>query len=131
MTGKPVTRAMSPTGQWAYTLYQGSDEGPFVHALDTSGHRAVCVDLDRLNLPHNLQGSRLQVSDTGDELTITRHGNTLGTVNTQTFVVSAPPTPDDGDGFPWLLTAILALAAAGAVGLTSHTVRRRRHLASD
>ena len=54
MTGKPVTRAMSPNGQWAYTLYQGSDEGPFVHALDTSGRSAKCIDLDGLNLPTNL-----------------------------------------------------------------------------
>jgi len=45
MTGKPVTRTMSASGRWAYTLYDGSEEGPFVHALDTMKGEAVCVDL--------------------------------------------------------------------------------------
>jgi hypothetical protein len=131
MTGKPVTRAMSPTGQWAYTLYKGSDEGPFVHALDTSGRRAVCVDLDGLKLPPNLSGSRLVVSDAGDQLTIVRHGTELGSIDTQTFSVSPPATPSDDNGFPWVLIGILALAAAIGAGITSRTVRRRRRLASS
>src|SRR4051812_28021788 len=130
MTGRPVTRVMGPSGQWAYTLYQGSKEGPFVHALDTSGHRAVCVDLDELNLPENLSGSHLAVSSTGDELTITRHGNELANVDTQTFAVSPPATGGDGHGFPWVLIAVLALAAAAVAGVTSRAVRRRRRLAS-
>jgi hypothetical protein len=130
MTGKPVTRAMSPNGQWAYTLYKGSDEGPFVHALNTSGRSAKCVDLDGLNLPKNLSGSRLVVSGEGDQLTIVRHGNELGTIDTHTFAVSPPPTPSNGHGFPWVLIAILALAAAAGAGITSRVVRRRRGLAS-
>jgi hypothetical protein len=130
MTGRPMTRVMSPAGQWAYTLYQGSDEGPFVHALDTSGRRAVCVDLDALNLPNNLSGSHLAVSGTGDELTITRHGNELGSIDTQTFAVSPPSTGGDGHGFPWVLIAVLALGAAAVVGVTSRAARRRRRLAS-
>jgi hypothetical protein len=36
MRGSPVTRAMSPDGRWAYTLYDGAGGTPFVHALDTS-----------------------------------------------------------------------------------------------
>jgi hypothetical protein len=130
MTGKPVTRAMSPNGQWAYTLYQGSDEGPFVHALDTSGRSAKCVDLDGLNLPTNLSGSRLAVSGDGGQLTIVRHGNELGTIDTHTFAVSPPPAPSNGHGFPWVLIAILALVAAAGAGITSRVVRRRRGLAS-
>jgi hypothetical protein len=130
MTGRPVTRVMSPSGQWAYTLYQGSDEGPFVHALDTSGHRAVCVDLDGLDLPKNLSGSHLVMSGTGDELTITRHGNELGSIDPQSFAVSPPSTGGDGHGFPWVLIAVLALVAAAVVGITSRAVRRRRGLAS-
>src|SRR3954454_18626428 len=130
MTGRPVTRVMSPSGQWAYTLYQGSKEGPFVHALDTSGHRAVCVDLDELDLPQNLSGSHLAVSSTGDDLTITRHGKELGTVDTQTFAVSPPATGGDGHGFSWVLIAVVALAAAAVAGGTSPAVRRRRRLAS-
>jgi hypothetical protein len=130
MTGRPVTRAMSPNGEWAYTLDQGSDEGPFVHALDTSGRSAKCVDLDGLNLPKNLSGSQLVVSGAGDQLTIVRHGSELGTIDTHTFAVSPPATPSDGHGFPWALIAIPALVAAAGVGVTSRVVRHRRGLAS-
>jgi DNA-binding beta-propeller fold protein YncE len=130
MTGRPATRAMSPNGQWAYTLYQGSDEGPFVHALDTSGHKAVCVDLDGLTLPQHLSGSQLAVNSDGSQLTITRDGSQLGTIDTHTFAVSPPPAPSDGHGFPWILIAILALVAAAGAGIMSRVLRRRRGLAS-
>jgi hypothetical protein len=130
MTGKPVTRTMSPDGRWAFTLYQGSDEGPFVHALDTSGRQAKCVDLVGLNLPENLRGSRLDVSSTGDELAIVRHGQTVGTIDTHTWAVSSPSSANDDHGFPWILIAILALAAAAGAGVASGMVRRRRRLAS-
>jgi hypothetical protein len=45
MTGSPVTRAMSPGGRWAYTLYAHADGTAFFHALDTVRLAAVCVDL--------------------------------------------------------------------------------------
>ena len=35
MRGYPLTRAASPDGRWAYTLYDGGGKHPFVHALDT------------------------------------------------------------------------------------------------
>jgi hypothetical protein len=125
MTGRPMTRVMSPDGGWAYTLYDGSDEGPFVHALDTSGHKAVCVDLDGLNLPAHLSGSRLAVIGDGSRLTITRDGSELGSIDTQTFTVSPPPAPGDHGGFPWVLIAAaagIALIGGGAV----IAIRRRR-----
>ena len=36
MRGNPISRALSPDGRWAYTLYDGGGGTPFVHALDTS-----------------------------------------------------------------------------------------------
>ena len=45
MRGRPVTRATSLDGRWAYTLYARLRQGPFVHALDTARREAVCVDL--------------------------------------------------------------------------------------
>ena len=52
MRGFPVTRATSPDGRWAYTLYQGG-EHPFIHALDTVGRTARCIDL-----PHGTRVER-------------------------------------------------------------------------
>jgi len=45
MYGMPLTRATSPDGRWAYTLYTGPKEN-FIHALDTKRATAVCIDLD-------------------------------------------------------------------------------------
>jgi hypothetical protein len=45
MTGVPINRVMSAGGRWAYTLYLRPSGVPFIHALDTTHHRAVCVDL--------------------------------------------------------------------------------------
>ena len=45
MAGFPMARMVSPNGRWAYTLYAGGEE-TFIHALDTQGATAVCVDLD-------------------------------------------------------------------------------------
>ncbi len=49
MRGTPITRAASPDGRWAYTLYDGAGEHPFIHALDTVGrnrtlHRPARAD---------------------------------------------------------------------------------------
>src|SRR5439155_21828241 len=68
MHGLPVSRAMSPDGRWAYTLYDGGDGAPFVHALDTSARTARCIDLPPLpgatnagGLGLTLRGGLLQV----------------------------------------------------------------------
>ena len=45
MAGFPVTRATSATGRWVYTLYRQDTNYPFIHALDTLRHRAVCIGL--------------------------------------------------------------------------------------
>jgi hypothetical protein len=134
MGGYPVTRAWSPDGRWAYTLYDRPGEAPFIHALDTSGRTARCIDLDelagngdlyRLKLDGDAVGGRLAVMDGEDPLVL---------VDTRTFVVSAPAEPKstaptaphrDGGGFPWPLVAApglgVLLAAAGA----AFALRRR------
>jgi hypothetical protein len=47
MHGRPLSRATSRDGRFAYTLYD-SGAIPFVHALDTSTVSAKCIDLDQL-----------------------------------------------------------------------------------
>ena len=45
MAGYPVTRTTSASGGWVYTLYRQDNNYPFIHALDTVHHTAVCVGL--------------------------------------------------------------------------------------
>ena len=45
MAGYPVSRATGSDGRWVYTLYQQSNNYPFVHALDTVNRTAICIGL--------------------------------------------------------------------------------------
>jgi hypothetical protein len=89
MRGTPVTRAASPDGRWAYTLYEAAGGTPFVHALDTSGGSARCVDLDLLT-PDDVAGARLAVSADGARLSVVRRGAAAAVIDAATFAVSAP-----------------------------------------
>jgi hypothetical protein len=136
MTGRPITRTMSPDGRWAYTLYDGSDEGPFIHALDTARHRAVCVDLDSIALPRSLSGFRLSASRDANELTVLdRRDEPLAAMDTQTFEISKATTQatgatSRGGGVPWLLIAFVAALATGASAVWLARRRRRHGLAA-
>src|SRR5207302_9584779 len=97
MTGLPVSRVMSPDGRWAYTLYDRPSGGPFVHALDTVGVRAVCVDLPAL-VHADFGAARLELAPGARTLRIMISGVTHAAVNTRTFAVrsrvpSALPGP--------------------------------------
>jgi len=125
MHGMPMTRISSPDGRWAYTLYDGT-EHPFVHALDTVGGTAACIDVDGLDRQQvasmrlRLTAGRLEVRDPS--------GGVLAAIDTRTQravpVVAAAARhiapPARGGAFPlWLLgAAIVALlaAAAGVLG---------------
>jgi hypothetical protein len=128
MTGRPITRTMSPDGRWAYTLYDGSEEGPFIHALDTADHQAVCVDLDSVGLPKHLAGFGLSASSDGGTLTVLdRNGKQHAAVDTGSFSVSKTTEATgsgSGSGMPWLLAVPAAAVAATALWLA---LRRRRH----
>jgi hypothetical protein len=100
MTGAPVTRATSPHGRWAYTLYS-SRPHPFVHALDTEGRTAVCIDLDRLH--GSVWGATLQL-----------HGPTLDVVGQRGAVLARIDRRDHR-----LLGRPAARAAAGEDAGTS------------
>jgi hypothetical protein len=133
MRGYPMARVVSPDGRWAYTLYDGGGGTPFIHALDTTGRTAHCVDLDGLR-PARLG---LRQGADGGTLTVTDSGTPARVVDTATFEVSAvgadapeaaPADSGGADGGPdWALIATIGLVTAAAVGLT---VRRRRRLAS-
>jgi hypothetical protein len=135
MGGLPQTRAMSPDGRWAYTLYdsQTRDRPPFIHALDTKTGSAACIDLEGgLVDPKRLWRMTLEPSPDGSTLTVMdpRQGP-AALVDTETFEVSEPPArdasagsgADSSGGTPWLP---IALGALGAGGLLAVAVRRRR-----
>jgi hypothetical protein len=136
MGGLPITRASSPDGRWAYTLYQAGE--PFIHALDTTGRTAVCIDLPQLE-PRQVDLGRigLDVGKGGEQLTISnQRGRPLLLVDTESFDVTKPEasSPSTGEvegdtGQAWVLIAAgvvgfaLALIAGGAVARGG---RRRR-----
>jgi hypothetical protein len=129
MRGLPITRATSPGGRWAYTLYDGSGMAPFVHALDTVRNRAVCIDLDALSGRQDLYALKLAVGPGGQSLTVHHALNNLVVIDTRTFRVSKPAvaTPAaGGDGLRWPLAGAAAVAALLAAGALSLVLRKRR-----
>jgi hypothetical protein len=143
MGGLPFTREMSRDGRWAYTLYSGGEES-FIHALDTVGRTAACIDLEMLPPVDDVSLVEMSLSRDGSRLRVRNAGDLVATVNTRTFAVrepgeraevasepdekaaapprraSAQPADDDG-GFPWLWL----LPAAGLGGLVL-VIRRPR-----
>jgi hypothetical protein len=134
MQGLPLSRAGSPDGRWAYTLYDGNGGEPFVHALDTVGRRAVCIDLPQLaRVPdRHLYLLHLEVRDGGGELIVLKHqpgpaaALELLTVDTDGFGVSRPHVEEAGLGsaVPWVPIAIGAALLFG--GLARAARHRRR-----
>ena len=127
MYGSPITRAMSPDGRWAYTLYDGS-EYPFIHALDTVGRTAVCIDLELLaDQRKTLYRFELEPSRDGARLDVLDRGEPQASVDLDTFEVADPqtvarsePGADAGDvaALPWLAVGGgLGLAALAILGL--------------
>jgi hypothetical protein len=131
MRGFPITRASSPDGRWAYTLYDGAGKHPFIHALDTTARTAACIDLDRLAGHRRLNRLRLGMSADGGRLAVIDRRQPLAFVDTRTFQVSAPTTKGEGKGRSLLALALFAAVAAllGA-GLVSLAFRRRRRVAT-
>jgi len=127
MNGYAITRATSSDGRWAYTLYRGK-EHPFIHALDTEGRRALCIDLHDIgrNMVHQ---STLELAPQGTELTVVGRSGPQAIVDTETFEVSAPPEPRarprpkaaapvGDDGSPrWTVIGAAGLLGAGLAGL--------------
>jgi hypothetical protein len=126
MHGNPITRATSPNGRWAYTLYDGGGTKPFVHALDTVGMQARCIDLDALAGNKNLSNMRLRLGD--GTLTVTSGSKAVLAVDTATFRVSEPVATSGGDDgvSPWIPVGGVGLATLLALGALSLFVRRRR-----
>lgn len=145
MEGQPISRATSPGGRWAYTLYTGYRKGryelahePFVHALDTVSGQAVCIDLPQLEGRPNRFLLRLRIAQGGRELQVFSKAQvrdrppspTLLTVDTRSFEVGNPvpvATASSGIGAPWLPIGIGAAVLAAA--MVPILARRERSVA--
>jgi hypothetical protein len=129
MRGNPLSRATSPDGRWAYTLYDGAAGAPFIHALDTIGRTAHCIDLDAL--AGSLYLSRLRLRLDGGALSIRDGGEAELIVDTNTFVVRKPAKPSarsasrHGSRSSWQLVGWAAFGTLVASG--SLLLARRRH----
>jgi len=120
MSGYAMTRTTSANGRWVYTLYQKTSGEPFIHALDTVGGIAYCIDLPANKALYNIA---LSLRDGGRTLAAHwRSGRPWLNVSVGTWEISTPSS-----GFPWAPVAGgigggLALLSAGALVLW----RRRR-----
>jgi hypothetical protein len=119
MRGMPVTRANSPDGRFAYTLYDGAGEHPFIHALDTVERSARCIDLHGLMGYQRLGDLKLDVSPDGGTIAVVFGDEPKALVDTQTNEVTdatAAVNPDalatetDPSSVPWLMVAGIAAA---------------------
>jgi hypothetical protein len=131
MHGLPMSRATSPDGRWAYTLYDGAEGKPFVHALDTQHRTARCIDLPALPAGVDIAGVSLAVR--GSHLQLRSADGPVAFIDRRTFAVSrraparAAGTPAGGgspDGLPWIIAgAAAALVAAAGFALRRGTRR--------
>jgi hypothetical protein len=131
MGGFPITRAGSPHGRWAYTLYDGAGKDPFVHALDTVGRTAACIELRRLPAGIDLYRLRFELSGSGNRLAIVDRGKRIAVIDSESFRVSYPrpgrpvESSDGGVLWPLPLATLALLLGSGAV----IRARRRRRSA--
>jgi len=122
MAGYAMTRTTSADGRWVYTLYQKPSGEPFVHALDTVGAAAYCIDLPSLSSNSGLYNVVLSLSN--HDRTLAAHwrsGRPWLNIATGSWRISYPSS-----GFPWAWVGAgigggLALLAVGGLLL-----RRRR-----
>jgi hypothetical protein len=135
MRGSPLTRVSSPDGRWEYTLYDGGGKTPFVHALDTVGRTARCIDLDALSLLIGSDMSQLRMRLRDGSIVIDAGGSPLVRIDTRTFAVHEPAPasavtpvasaePDRGGWWIPVLTALILVAI-----LALAIFRRRPRLA--
>jgi hypothetical protein len=129
MRGNPLTRVSSPDGRWAYTLYDGNG-APFVHALDTIGRRARCIDV--AVFPAGADPSTARLTLAGQRLEVALSAQILTTIDTRSLSVLAPAsraprrrTIVKAPAQAQTLWAAIPIAAFALVALAIVVIRRR------
>ena len=129
MAGFPLARQTSPDGRWAYTLYGGGHES-FIHALDTQGLTAQCIDLEGVRA-RDIYQLGLNMDPASGELTVLNQGEPVALVDPQTFEVSdpTPPEPATAPADPDGANAVAWIAIGGGlllIGALAAVLWRRR-----
>jgi hypothetical protein len=134
MRGMPLSRGYSPDGRFAYTLYDGAGEHPFIHALDTVERSARCIDLHSLMGFQRLGELKLDVSPDGGTIAVALDGEPVALVDTESNEVTDPPltseptasTIDEPSSVPWLLVAAVTTALLLALFGVQRLLKRPR-----
>lgn len=125
MDGLPVTRVQTAAGGWAYTLYQGGEDGAFVHALDTRARTARCIDIPGMR-DRDVMAMRLRLAAGGRRLAIVAGAKTVAAVDIHTLapapagghVRTAASSSSESHTDVWAIAVVaVLLAGAGMVGL--------------
>ena len=131
MDGIPASRVQAPGGGWAYTLYQGGEDGAFVHALDTRTRTAHCIDLPGMR-HRNVMAMRLRLADRGTKLLVQARAHTVATVDLRRFrttpaarLAAARPSSSSSSALVIGLAAVIVLLIGGAGG--AHMRGRMQH----
>jgi hypothetical protein len=128
MRGYPISRVTSADGRYAYTLYDGGGNTPFVHVLDTIGVKAHCVDLDELAGRQDIYSFRLR-REPGENVAVVLRGSPFLVVEETSFRVvdRATESPASEDhGTPWKPIALAAAVLITLAALFVFALRRRR-----
>jgi hypothetical protein len=94
MLGSAMTRTWSANHAWAYTLYAKPNGTAFVHGLDTSNRKAVCLDLPWTGVGDSISRVRLQVSKDGGTLLLRQQGlGRLASIDLHSYRVTSFDSP--------------------------------------
>jgi hypothetical protein len=127
MRGYPVSRVTSADGRYAYTLYDGGGDTPFVHVLDTVAGEAHCVDLDELGGNNAIHLFRLR-REPGGDVAVALNGTPWLVVERASFRVSSPDdeTSADRRSSAWALVGVGVAGVLVLIAVSFVLVRRRR-----
>lgn len=134
MRGFPITRATTADGAWAYTLYDGGGDAPFIHALNTVAGTASCIDLDALSGRNDLFSLRLRLDRPRHRLAVVdSQKSAVLFVDTRSFAVTRPgsaphraPQSAARTGNGAAAVAVIGAICAAALLIAAQAARRKR-----